>query len=93
MSNYFYYALVALCFIIGFKVGYSAEPIICTYSYEKMGYSTFNVTNDKTIHKEFSLGDVDFVVHIEDTKKFTEVDDYITIEHNSRKMTYPLECR
>jgi hypothetical protein len=72
---------------------YGMVNITCTYANGMQSFSTSNVLNKETLEREFNLDGLKYKYHIENTKSFTNVDDYITIENSKgHKITYPLEC-
>lgn len=80
--------------IFSLSMAQASEFIACEYNFGLKEFATHNVNKAKTIHKEFDNEGIHYVVHIDNTKKFNEVDDYISMENDrGHRMTYALTCR
>lgn len=91
-----------ITYVIGFLTGFiigvcnvqASEIINCNYSYGMKSFTTSNVVKAEQIEREFEIDGLKYKVHIENTKAFTEVDDYIVIENSEgHRITYALECK
>ena len=93
MRDSFWFGFLMVVLSFGIFKAESKENVKCKYNHGMKSYSTSNVLNKKTLHRNFEAAGIKYEIHIEDTSNPSEVDDYIVME-NSRghRITFPLEC-
>lgn len=88
------FLICILSFLLGLSLANASETIYCNYNYNLNFYIMQAPLKKKTIHKEFKNRGLAYKVYINNIKRFTKVDDYITIENKKgHKITYALACR
>lgn len=70
-----------------------ANTITCNFDFGLKSITVNNVFNKKTLEKETYNNGIKIKYHIENTKNFDEINDYITMENSKgHKITYALSC-
>lgn len=86
-------AILIVMIMFTYECSEAKSVIVCNFDFGLKEISLGNVLNKKTITKEFINNGIKIKYHINNTNKFSELDDYVTMENEQgQKMTYSLKC-